>query len=449
MRILIGNHIEDSLLTQVDMRMFIHRIFWFAEDNDLIILPCEPELEFIRYVTNLLKIEFNSLQIVTTPLGRFDGKLFDPFTLLNKEFQEIVKELCQDVTEILPLWPSSHVARFAKELNLAHALPGSNFFLQSGEILANSKANFRTFASALGCNIAQGGVCRTHLEAENLMLELLQIYPAVVVKQEHNGAGAGNQIVYMSQQLDSDSVGMKFKYDLLQDPLGVKGYLGKRWEWATDNGRFPVVIESYIPHGRTVYAEFYAADEGLYHLACGSLIYENGKLVQEIAPLRWLPLEAYNKLMCGGQCLAEFYRQLGYRGYLSADALYDRGGKIWFTEMNARIGGSPHIYRGIGERLVDVYKFPNRIITQYNFNPEWKLENTLAVLEVFKESGLAYQTQTRRGLILSTPPIGSKDSKPFMLCFAHREDENPQQLYNQINTWILEHYNEISTFCVN
>lgn len=77
-----------------------------------------------------------------------------------------------------------------------------------------------------------------------------------------------------------------------------------------------------------------------------------------------------------GLRLAEFYQYLGYRGYLSTDALYDKCENIWFTEVNARIGGSPHIYDGIAKRVVQADETPRRIITQFLFNPDWKLDNT-------------------------------------------------------------------------
>jgi hypothetical protein len=437
MRILIGNHIDDSLLAQQDMRMFVQRIFWFVQEGDIIILPCPADEEFLHYVLGFVGIRRNSLNVIVMPSGCFGERLFDPLALLAKDFLKTLRGLCQGVTEIFPLWPSPQIARFARALGLTDAFPGAGFFLNGGDELANSKAHFRAFAASLKCQIPPGAVSRTRAEAESVMRELLEQYPAVVIKQIHNGGGAGNQIVYLTSQVDANKVGMRSNFDLAGDLERISEYLDKRWDWATCKGRFPVAIESYIPGGKTVYAEFYVADDSVLHLACGALGYTDGNLVQESTPLRWLPLDAYNKLVSEGQRLAEFYRQLGYRGYLSADALYDKHENIWFTEVNARIGGSPHIYQGIANRVVHANHSPYRIVTQFLFNPAWELEDTRAVLQAFQSSGLAYQPETRRGALLTTPPIHITAVKPFLFCIIHEVSEDPQHVYDKLNEYLL------------
>lgn len=438
MRILIGNHVEDSLLPQVDLRMFVQRIFWFAQPGDIIILPCPADEEFLQYVLGFLGIQRDSLSIIVMPSGCFGEKLFDPLALLSEGFLKTLRDVCQGVTEILPLWPSPQVARFAQALGLTDTFPGANFFLNGGDELANSKSNFRAFAASLKCQISPGMVCRTRAEAESIMRELLQKYPAVVVKKIHSGGGTGNQIVYLTPQRNANKVGMGFDFDLSCDPERISEYLEKRWDWATYKSRFPVVIEAYIPNGKTVYAEFYVADYNVQHLACGSLGYTNGSLMQESTPLRWLPPNFYNELVSEGQRLAEFYRHLGYRGYLSADALYDEHGNIWFTEVNARIGGSPHIYQGIANRVVYANQSPYRIVTQFFFNPAWELKDTRAALRAFQNSGLAYQPETRRGVLLATPPIHITDVKPFLFCIVHEDNEDPQLVYERLDEYLLK-----------
>ena len=357
---------------------------------------------------------------------------------MNEDFLNKVRDMTKDVKEILPLWPSPQIARFAHALGLYNAFQGADFFMNGGDELANNKANFRAFATSLKCQISPGAVCRNRAEAENVMYELLQKYPAVVIKQVHNGGGAGNQIVYLTDQKDSGKVGMGSSFDLSGHLERVSEYLEKRWDWATCKGRFPVVIESYIPGGKTVYAEFYVSDDGVQHLACGYLDYTDGRLVQESTPLRWLPLDSYKELVNEGQRIAEFYRNLGYRGYLSADALYDKGGSIWFTEVNARIGGSPHIYQGIDKKVVCTNQSPHRIVTQFLFNSAWKLQNTKEVLRAFQNSGFTYQPETRLGIVLATPPIHITDVKPFLFCIAHELDKNPQMVYERLDKYLLE-----------
>lgn len=437
MRILIANHIENSLLMQKDMRMFVQRIFWFAQAGDVIILPCQPDEEFLNYVIHFLGIERNSLTICSLSSNEHDERLFDSLALLDKNFLKSLKKICHDVKEILALWPSSQIARFAKALDLVDAFQGIDFFLNAGDELANSKSHFRAFASSIKCKISPGAVCRTRNEAESIMRELLEKYPAIVIKQIHNGGGAGNQIVYLTPQIDSDKVGMGTNFNLSGDIKRIGEYLDERWDWATCKGRFPVIIESYIPNGKTVYSEYYISDKDVSHLACGALNYTKGKLTLESTPLYWLPKNIFDKLVDEGLRLAEFYQYLGYRGYLSADALYDESENIWFTEVNARIGGSPHIYDGIAKRVVQVDAAPKRVVTQFLFNPDWKLDNTRIILQEFQNSGLAYHPQARKGIVLATPAVHFEAAKPFLFCIVHEEKEDPMLLYEKLNKYLL------------
>ncbi|MGH8938353.1 MAG: hypothetical protein ACRDV2_03280, partial [Actinomycetes bacterium] len=79
----------------------------------------------------------------------------------------------------------------------------------------------------------------------------------------HNGAGVGNQLVLRDASLASDHVGARHLHQLdNDDPEAIEAYWTQRWDWASVQSRFPVVIEEFTPHTMSVYSEHYATDDG-------------------------------------------------------------------------------------------------------------------------------------------------------------------------------------------
>lgn len=433
MRILIANHIDDFLLWQADQRTFTQRVFWFAADHDVLILAAEPDPVFVEHVTRTNGVDARTLRIHVTPQGRFERKMFDPQTLLDEAFlQEVAAGLDRDaVTEVFPLWPSPPIAAFAERLGLSDRLPGAGFTAQGGGELANSKATFRALAAAHGIPIADGEVCRTIADAEVALQRLLATGP-VMVKQVQNCAGVGNELLFGDTAVASDHAGARHQRQVL-GAEGVRSYLEERWEWASVGGRFPVVFERFVPGCRTIFAEFVADDGGVRHAATGALIYKKRRLVAESTPLRDVASNVLAELVQRGQQLAEVYRGLGYRGYMSADAVVDESGALIFTEMNARVGGSPHIYEGIGERVVGVFRSPERSVVQFLTPPTWKVESLEDFLRATRELGCAYDPKTRKGVLIGIPPLTGVSGGAFLFCVAYDEIAEPGRILESLD----------------
>lgn len=429
MRILVANHVDASLLLQADQRAFVQRIFWFAQDHDLVVLPAPPDEDFLTYVTNLTGVDARTLKIHVTAAGRFEHRLFEPDTLADQTLLAAVAKDAAGVTEIFSLWPSAQVAEFAARLGLAHALPGAAFFAQQGDELSNNKGNFRAFAAAAGVPICYGAVCRTKEHAESTLRGLLE-HGAAMVKQAHNHAGNGNELVILS----NDQTGHAGSIDVkrLRALADVRRYLDTRWEWASANNRYPVVIEQFQPGSRTIYAEFMATDVGVSFGATGSLGYKNGRLVEEIIPLRGVNGDVHARLVHHGSRLAHLYQSFGYRGCLSADALVDGNGNLVFTEMNARVGGSLHLYDPIGYKIVDVWRAPERSVVQYPTGKHWKIPSLATFLDASRKMGLAYDPATRKGLIVIMPMAGPANHGGFLFCVSYEDESEAKAAYRSL-----------------
>lgn len=424
-RLLIANHIDASLLRQVDQHTYVQRIFWLARPGDVVVLPTPPDEVFLRHVCALVGIRRDQLTIVVAPSGRHGERLLDPLSLTSAQLVERLLPLAPACSEILCLWPSAQVAQMATQLGLEHAMPGAGFFYQGGDALINSKATFRAFAAASGTPMPRGTVCRTEEELGVAISALLEDAAGVMVKQAHNGAAAGCTVIRHDWDSAPRTAGSKWidRVSELEDSLP------QLWAWASVSGRFPVVVEELVTGCRTVYFEFLANDAGLALQAIGGLEYDGGKLVREHTPLTWeLPLEGMRTGRTHARQLAEHYRAAGYRGYLSADGIIDEQGRILFTEMNARVGGSLPIYGGMWARVVRRSGVVDRYVVQHLTPPRWRNLGTAEVLEGLARAGVLYDGQSRTGAMLGIPPHPKIGDGNYLLCLVTHTGSKQHEL---------------------
>lgn len=440
MKIIIGNHIEHSILKlSNDDRKFSQRVLWFAEEGDMIILSAKPDEAFLDYVCSMTGVNPSSLIFHVPPHGGSKGKHFNPYGLTDEEFlASLSKDLKdRDVSEILPLWPSPAIARFAILLGLSDRLSGTNFFLQNGVELVNNKANFRAFFTTAGLPIAPGEVCQGIMDAELAIGRLLPNTGAVMVKQVHSGAAAGNELVVLNSNIEVDHVGARNVHKLDNCTGAIREYLEERWDWASVGGKRPVVIEEFKPKSQTIYAEFLADELGVHYTGSGRLHYTGGRLTQETAPLRGVTNEVRSKLLMYAERASIFYHAIGYRGYLSADAIVDEEGELIFTEMNARISSSLHLYDSIARRIVDVDRDPERTVFHCQSPNNWAPLGLTEFLSAVEEIGCIYDPELRKGVIVHLP-ILLDVGRSVAFCIVYETESEKQEIYMKLDTRFRE-----------
>ncbi|WP_328916127.1 MULTISPECIES: peptide ligase PGM1-related protein [unclassified Streptomyces] len=442
MRILIGNHIDPSIRERGDMRAWTQRLLWFARPGDLIILCCEPDTAFTGYALAHTGVPREELTVLATPAGVWGDRLLDPASLTTPAFVDRVRAALGPagagaVSEVFALWPSAAVARLADALGVADRFPGAAFFVQGGGEIGNSKANFRALAAAAGVPVLPGRVCRSRAEAVEATGALLEHSPcgAVVVKQAHNGAGVGNQLLVREPSTAVDHVGARHLHHLAPGPDGIAAYWDQRWPWASGEGRWPVVVEEFAPGADAVCSEHYAADAGTRPTETGRLFYVGRRLSHQVVPLNGVTEQVRAALLDGGARLAEAYRAFGYRGHLSADALVLPDGSVVFTEVNAQVSGSLHIYRPIAHGIVDVTAVPARQVCEYHVPPTWAVPDFGTFLAALDELGLAYDPATRTGVIVSMPAIPLAPGEPvqFVFCVAYDPAEGHAAVFDRLD----------------
>ncbi|GAA4238073.1 hypothetical protein GCM10022254_52440 [Actinomadura meridiana] len=449
MRILIGNHIDPSIRERGDMRAWTQRLFWFAQPGDVLVLCCDPDPQFAEYALTHTGVPPAAVTVLTAPPGAYGDRLLDPASLTAPTFVEQVRRALgpggtDAVQEVFALWPSAAVARLASELGVADRFPGAAFFAQGGGEIGNNKSNFRALAAAADVPIMPGRVCRSRAEAIEATGALLAAAPsqAIVVKQAHNGAGVGNELVLGPGQDGVEAgdrrvghVGARHLYRLHPGSDAIAAYWAQRWSWASNHDRWPVVIEEFADDADTVYSEHYAADTGTRPTEMGRLLYVGRRLSHQVVPLDGVDDRVRTALLDGGTRLAEAYRAVGYRGYLSADALVLPGGQVVFTEVNAQVSGSLHIYRQIAHGIVGVSAEPRRQVVEFHVPPTWAVPDFTAFLTALRELGLAYEPATRTGVIVSMPalPLAPGAAAQFVFCIAYDPAEGYAGMFDRLD----------------
>lgn len=416
------------------MRAWTQRIFWFAREGDLVVVPAHPDEQFLRYATSLTGVDPSTLRIHVPPPGRYERRLLDPESLTDEDFLRNIASDLGEVSEIFALWPSAQVAQFAAALGLSERLPGADFVAQGGGELVNNKSYFRALAAGCGVPIAPGAVCRSPAEGVTAMTRLLARTGAVVVKQAHNGAGVGNQIVIRRDDLESGHVGARHIHRLGQETGAVEDYWDQRWDWASAGGRFAVVVEEFRPNAVSVYSEHYVDDAEVRPTETGILLYVKRRLSHQIVPLRGVDPAIHDRMVVLGTRLAEAYRAVGYRGYLSADAVVDADGHVIFTEVNAQVSGSLHIYDVIAHRIIDTSAQPERSVVEHHVPPTWAVADFDDFVGAVRELGCGYDPASRSGVIVSMPIIPLQVNRAqFLFCIAYGTEEEWQSIYQRLD----------------
>lgn len=426
MKIIIGNHIDPAIRERRDMRTWTQRALWFAAPGDVVVLCSAPDPDFTRYALAHTGVDASQVTVLVAPPGRYGGALMDPAALtapsLLDELHAAIGDL-ERVTEIFALWPCAGVARLADALDLASRFPGAAFFAQGGGEIGNNKANFRALAAAAGVPIPPGSVCRSRGDAIEMTARHLEASPAgaVVVKQAHNGAGVGNELLVTDPAMSTGHVGARHLHRLADGPAGIEAYWRQRWDWASGGGRFPVVVEEFAPGAAAVYSEHYADDDGVRPTEMGRLVYFGRRLNHQIVPLDDVDEQLRARLLDYGTRLAEAYHAIGHRGHLSADALALPDGRVVCTEVNAQVSGSLHIYQAIAHGVVDIAARPRRQVVEYHVPSTWHVPNLAAFLAAADEEGLGYDPVTRTGVIVSMPAVPVEPCGPaqFVFCIAY------------------------------
>lgn len=371
-------------------------VLWFADDGDVVVLPWLPRPDYLAYVTKLIRIDSASLTLLVPPSGALGAGLLTADRTADPGFRERLHAAVRDkgVDRVLAVFKDMPTVELARAVGLGTAVPGHLFSEQGGDTLVNSKATFRAVAAGVGVPIAPGAVVTQADQAQLTLTDMLAAGHSVIVKKEFHSGGLGNEILSPADGLQAAGA---LQVVVLSDAQAVADYLARRWDWLASGGRSRVIIERYLPGCDTVYAEYLISDDGEELLGTAALLMEP-VVMAEIVPAPMLTEATRATLVTVGRRLGQAYRAIGYRGYLTTDAVLTPAGEIIFTETNGRLSGSSRLHTVIGPRILGPHQ-PHRVLLE---RLNWPAPSFDCALERLTQAGLAYDAHTGTGVMITS-----------------------------------------------
>ncbi|OLF09947.1 preATP grasp domain-containing protein [Actinophytocola xanthii] len=371
------------------------RVLWFAGTGDVVVLPQPPDTDYLAYVADLTRVDPSSLTLLVPPPGRLGAELLTPDRLADPAFRAAVGAAVREngVDHLLAVYKDVAIAEFARAVGLGSAVPGLGFSAQGGDALVNSKAVFRAVATGADVPIAPGRVVSRVEDAAAAITEQLTAGHCVMLKQEFAGGGFGNEILSPAGEVRAAGAP---RVVTLPDAAAVEEYLARRWDWLSDDGRHRLVVERYLLGCDTVYGEYLVGDGSDELLGTGEILMEP-VAVGEVVPAQGLSAAAAEVLETAGRRLCRSFAAMGYRGFLSTDAVLTPAGEIVFTETNGRVSGSTHLHIAVRAHLVADAHRANRVLLERS---GWAAPSFLAARERLDLAGLGYDADTSTGVVL-------------------------------------------------
>lgn len=376
------------------------RVLWFAKAGDVVVLPWLPRPEYLAYIVGHTRTDIDALTILAPPPGSDGEDLLTAERMADTGFRERLRAAVRRcrVDDVLAVYADAAVVDLVDAVNLAGALPGRPFAAARGVSLINSKAVFRALATGVGVAVAPGRVVAEPDEAVRAVGELLGDGHSAILKKEFQCGGLGNEIVSAASGVRPAGSN---RVVVLSDDAAIANYVAERWGWLTVGGRDRLVVERYLPGCDTVYAEYLLGGEGLELSGTGQILMEPvaiGEIVPALAPTEAARAELVNEGARLGRCV----HTMGYRGYLSTDAVLTPAGDIVFTETNGRMSGSTHLHTVIRERLLTAAQRPDRVLLERR---GWTVPSFAAAEQWLTRNELGFDPATGTGVLLTSDRV--------------------------------------------
>ncbi|MFC0541127.1 preATP grasp domain-containing protein [Kutzneria chonburiensis] len=372
------------------------RMFWFADDGDILVLPWIADDDYIDYVLGRTGVDRASLTLLVPSPGYLGAELLTPDRLTDPGLRAQLEQALtgREIDEIVTCYDDAYVIELARAVGIETALPGFAFSEQGGDALVNSKAAFRAVAAGIGVAIAPGAIAGRPELAEATIARILGNGDAVIVKKEFAGGGFGNEILATAEGVRP--AGAR-KVVVLPDEQAIKDYVAERWSWLTGGRDDRLVIEQYFTDAVTVYSEFEVGERASELRGTGQILMEP-VAIGEIVPPQGVSPEQHQELVDEGRRLCEAFRGLGYRGNISADAIRTSDGRIVFSETNGRLTGSTHLHITLRDRMLRPEHRGHRVMIE---RAAWTVPSFVAAVEALRAAGLEFDATTGTGVVLT------------------------------------------------
>jgi hypothetical protein len=379
-----------------------YRTLWCVRAGDVIVLPVPPEVRFLEYLCGITGVDPTSFRIVIPPPGLSGTDLLYEDRMTDKGFVRELSEIVarEDVDEVLPYHFDRTTARLLLSVGLGNRASGLSFIAQGGGETVNSKAVFRAIAAGADVPTAEGTTVRALREAEKVIWDLLSCHGSLILKQDLEVAGLGNEIISVRHGLSP--VGAR-RVEHVADREELCGYLRGRWDWLTRQGAARLVVERYYPDSLPLYVEMSILDredrlDGYGEMRMDPIL--NGHIV----PGYRSHDEEFAELTTSSRKLCRVLRTMGYRGPLSVDAIVTPDGRLLVSEVNCRQGGPTHIHE-LGRKIFGPGYLTDAVLSEDRKKRLPPLDGFVAELD---RAGIHYDSARKEGVVVTLGDVGPR-----------------------------------------
>lgn len=397
-KIIIGNNFSDAIVGDTNKislavaqtaAVEARRLTWFADNEDLIILPSPVSNDFIAYVNKIMRRQLTQQNFIYAEHDPLRPKIITSEVLLSDPILSQIKAVGQDCShwQLFPYLDTSAIQTLADILR-QKIHRQATFLTQSGANLLNQKAAFRAIFSK-DVPIAKGFVCcnvqELYQQAQLLFLQTSKL----IFKQNMNASGDGNILVTIDKRGFFAGIRKIIFINSSQDfTIAMAAQI---WEMLYDaHGNHQLVIEEYVMNKNTIYAEYDLKRDLTFDILSYGIVRMDStgdKRGGGIA--NWvgfeIPYKAEITQLFLNYCnqLARTTGQLGFVVRINFDALICPDDQIMFTEVNGRLGGCSHLahicQKILGRSFLDKYMLITRNrVPLADFNQVTLLANKLS-----------------------------------------------------------------------
>ncbi|MGP3966797.1 preATP grasp domain-containing protein [Streptomyces sp. 6N223] len=402
--LIIGNSYNDYLIGDlgrfdpVERRVcgnFALRLAWLLEPGDVIVLPQPADPSFVAYLTAFKGIPADSVTILVPPSGEFGTDILTRQRLTHPEFEKLLAETvaAADIDLVLPYVFDPTIAALCRRFGLQDQVRAFPFLAQGGAEMLNSKSAFRALAAGVGAPLADGVATRSRREATAFVRDMLAAGGSVIVKQDLNIGGHGNEILTGDPELTQIGA---ISRTVITDPGQVADLIAERWPAYSNDGTNKVVLEQYLPDSVPIGAEVDISPSEITVRHIGEMrmtpIFDG-----VVLPGLTMTRERTEEFRSAVFALCGAVRAIGYRGLMNIDGIVDTSGRILLTEYNGRLGGTTHLH-WLGLSAVGPHYADGSVLVSKN---DWKVESVDAARQRLEAAGLAYDRARGSGVVIT------------------------------------------------
>ncbi|MFC8957377.1 peptide ligase PGM1-related protein [Streptomyces sp. NPDC057101] len=371
------------------------RMVWLLRDGDALVLPQPVDAAYVAHVGSMMG--FDPARVELLAPGDRAVRVLSQEVLHGPELLASLKKLVavSSEWEIAAYLSDRGIDAVAREIGLDQGAVGA-FDAAGGAELFNSKVVFRALAAGLGVPVPDGAVCATRGDLERALERLAASTGAVIVKADRMSGGVGNVLCSVDPEMATAGAAGTLPLTGQEEREAILAHTGLA---ATHAPHGQVVVETYHPGCRSLCLEVHCPGprSGPPRLLnIGEMLMEpvwNGFVM----PAQNVPDLVLDEVVGHTLRLAQAMSDFGYRGLVNIDAIIAPDGRLWFNEVNARLGGCTHLHH-LATTLLGPHWQHKHVLVSHN---DLAVADLGALLHAMDRERLTFNPATGTGVVIT------------------------------------------------